>query len=189
MKITTNLLTIAATLLVSVLFVAEAGAQTKEVVVQTQSAPVQTSASIANNERPSAQMGIQQVQSLELSALRDRVTASLATVTGTLETTTLVDLDELVHKGVVHFTASANASGPVTEQHLLNVTVRYDARPIGGILTVKSDLVPVFSGIGTACRPTVSNQFSEAVDNLDDDTIADAIRHLTAQVQKQFATK
>lgn len=188
MKITTNLLTIAAAMLVSLLFVAEAGAQTN-VPVQTQSAPVQTTAAIANNERPTAQMGIQQVQSLELSALRDRVTASLAAVTANIETTTLVDIEELVRKGTVHFTTPANAAGPVTEQHLLNVTVRYDARPIGGILTVKSDLVPVFSGIGTACRPTVSNQFSEAVDNLDDDTIADAIRHLTAQVQKQYAAR
>lgn len=166
-----------------------ATAQSTVGTVQTQSFPVASGSVAANTVKPNADMGIQQVQSLELSALRDRVTAGLTQATATLETSKLVDIYELAHNGTVHFITSANTTGPVTEQHLLNVVVRYDARPVGGILTVRSDLVPLFSGIGTSCRPTVSNQFSEAVDNLDDAVIADAIRHLTDQVQKQYASK
>lgn len=156
---------------------------------QTQNSPVCAAVQMANSDKPASGMPLTQVQALERKAMHDRITAGLSKATAKIETRKLVDLDQLIHDKTVRFVTDANSDGPATERHVLNVSVRYDVRPVGGILTVRTDLVPVFSGIGTACRPSVTNQFSEAVDYLDDETIADAVSHLTDQLQKEYAIK
>jgi hypothetical protein len=189
MKISKNIRTAALAIMTIVMTAAIADAQRVNIPTQTQSTPVQTAQTFSANARPGAELGVQQVQTIELAAMKDRVIANIATATASINSASTLSVEDLVQKGTLRVTADAGSTGPVTEQHLLNVTVHYDARPVGGILTIRADLVPAFSGIGCACRPTVSKVFSQAVDNLDDETIAATIKLLTAQVGQQYAAR
>src|ERR1041385_7591999 len=51
-----------------------------------------------------------------------------------------------------HTAVSSLASHTITEQHIMQVKVGYEPRPIGGILTVRVELVPVFAGIRSEDR-------------------------------------
>ncbi len=73
------------------------------------------------------------------------------------------------------------------EQHSVTVHVTYDARPVGGILNIRVELVPVFGGIGSAVRPTISREFAQAVENFDDDFISDTIMKLTNDLAAELA--
>lgn len=160
------------------------------VTPQTQCANIATEHAIGVTNNPNTPMGVQQVQTIQTDAMRDRIAASIATATTNIVAGSSIDYAELAEKHVVRFTAAAGGESlPVIEQHLLNVVVKYDARPIGGILTVRVELVPAFGGIGTACRPIVSKQFSRAVDNLDDEAIASTIKELTTSLGQQYASK
>ncbi len=75
------------------------------------------------------------------------------------------------------------------EQQSVNVHVTYDARPVGGILNIRVELVPVFGGIGAAVRPTISREFAQAVDDFDDDFISSTITKLTDELATQLAVK
>ena len=48
--------------------------------------------------------------------------------------------------------------------------------------------MPVFGGIGSAVRPTVSREFAQAVENFDDDFISDTILKLTNDLAAELAT-
>jgi hypothetical protein len=75
------------------------------------------------------------------------------------------------------------------EQQSVDVHVTYDARPVGGILNIRVELVPVFGGIGAAVRPTISQEFAQAVDDFDDDFIGDTITKLTDELATQIAAR
>lgn len=86
-------------------------------------------------------------------------------------------------------TATLGPQANPMDQQSVNVHVTYDARPVGGILNIRVELVPVFGGIGSAVRPTISREFAQAVDNFDDDFIGDTITKLTNEISTQLGAK
>jgi hypothetical protein len=96
---------------------------------------------------------------------------------------------ELLKTGnVLELTTTMGGVHSALEQHSVNVHVTYDARPVGGILNIRVELVPVFGGIGSAVRPTISRQFAEAVEYFDDDFIAQTILKLTNDLASELAS-
>jgi hypothetical protein len=95
---------------------------------------------------------------------------------------------ELLRAGsVLELSTTMGGVHSALEQHSINVHVTYDARPVGGILNVRVELVPVFGGIGSAVRPTISREFAEAVENFDDDYISETIMKLTNDLAAELA--
>jgi hypothetical protein len=74
------------------------------------------------------------------------------------------------------------------DKESINVHVAYNARPVGGILNIRVELVPVFGGIGSAVRPTISRDFAQAVDDFDDDFITQTILKLTVDLSSELGT-
>jgi cytochrome bd-type quinol oxidase subunit 1 len=95
---------------------------------------------------------------------------------------------ELLRSGsVLELSTTMGGVHSALEQHSITVHVTYDARPVGGILNIRVDLVPVFGGIGSAVRPTISKEFAEAVENFDDDFISQTIMKLTNDLATELA--
>ena len=90
---------------------------------------------------------------------------------------------------VMNLNAKVGSDLGITEQHSVNVHISYDARPVGGILSIKVELVPIFGGIGSAVRPTASREFAQAVDNFDDDFISQTITSMTNELAAEYAAK
>src|SRR5665213_2754797 len=105
----------------------------------------------------------------ELPALAEKMVAEQGT--GATE--------ELRSKHVLDLTMNAGSGSNALQERSISVHVTYDARPVGGILNIRVELVPVFGGIGSAVRPAVSRQFAQAVDDFDDDFIGQTIVKLT----------
>jgi hypothetical protein len=97
--------------------------------------------------------------------------------------------EELRSKHVLNMGMNAGSGSNALQQRSINVHVTYDARPVGGILNIRVELVPVFGGIGSAVRPTVSREFAQAVDDFDDDFIAQTIVKLTDELATEYAAK
>ncbi len=68
----------------------------------------------------------------------------------------------------------------------VKVSVNYEARPIGGILSVTVDLVPLFSGVGVANRPLASKSITQAVDEVTPKSITLIVAALSADLQKDL---
>jgi hypothetical protein len=96
---------------------------------------------------------------------------------------------ELLRSGsVLELATTMGGIHSAMEQHSINVHVTYDARPVGGILNIRVELVPVFGGIGSAVRPTISREFAQAVENFDDDFISETIMKLTNDLATELAS-
>ncbi len=90
---------------------------------------------------------------------------------------------ELLRTGqALDLMATVGTEHSAMEQQSVNIRVTYDARPVGGILNIRVELVPVFGGIGSAVRPSIIRQFAQAVDNFDDDFIGQTITTLTGEL-------
>lgn len=75
----------------------------------------------------------------------------------------------------------------IVEDHSIRITVRYEPRPIGGIVTVTADLIPAFSGIGVQSRPIDSKSTAAAVDALNPDEIDAISKELVADLSRGYA--
>jgi hypothetical protein len=47
------------------------------------------------------------------------------------------------------------------------INILFDPQPIGGILSIRADLIPLYSGIGIGNRPIATESFASAVETLD----------------------
>jgi hypothetical protein len=142
-----------------------------------------------NDAMPNA-MSFQKVVSLSRASAREALATSLPQVASQLVTDHANGSTELLRTWqVLDMTATVNADHGVTEQHSVNVHVSYDARPVGGILSIRVELVPIFGGIGAAVRPTATREFAQAVDDFDDDFIGQTITKLTNELAAEFAAK
>jgi hypothetical protein len=96
-------------------------------------------------------------------------------------------LGTIANGEVVSFCLNLNvADRSVIKEQKLNVVINYDGQAIGGILTVKVDLVPVFSGVGVSNRPLASKTFVAAVDQLENTSINDIVTDLSKQIANDF---
>jgi hypothetical protein len=78
---------------------------------------------------------------------------------------------------------------PMRLRLTVEVLVEYEERPIGGILRITADLLPMFTGIYSSLRPLVSNDYAEAVDYLDVDEIANVVHERIQKLGEQYTLR
>ena len=137
---------------------------------------------------PASTVSVQKVQSAKM-AQNAMIADSMTVAAQKLVTDHSEGSTELLRSGsVLELSTTMGGVHSALEQHSITVHVTYDARPVGGILNIRVDLVPVFGGIGSAVRPTISKQFAEAVENFDDDFISQTIMQLTNALATELAS-
>lgn len=157
-------------------------------------------ATIENSEAPVAaalplnaannSMTSRQVSALERAAERQSIAETISDATSRMLTSHIDGATETLRDGKsLDFSTAVRTTASVIDERSVNVHVTYDARPVGGILNIQVELVPVFAGIGSAVRPTISREFAQAVDDFDDDLISQTITQLTGELAKEYAAK
>jgi hypothetical protein len=73
----------------------------------------------------------------------------------------------------------------VQSTYRVQVVGSFDPRPIGGILTVKTDLLPGFVGIGVATRPIASKSQVESLDDLSTESVQSVLQTLLSQLSEE----
>jgi hypothetical protein len=94
-------------------------------------------------------------------------------------------VQEASRNALKNFAATPKAVS-LLDEHKLNVKVGYDARPVGGILTVRVSISPTFSGIGVSTRPATSRSVSLAVDEFSQTVVDQMVSDLTDEIQAEF---
>jgi hypothetical protein len=184
---------LAATLFAALLFgaVGSVSAQSNQ-APQTQKNAIMTNYAFQASNAKSQVMSFEDLKAITESSIREAVGSQLKTVSAEDVNQRLAGtFDALVSGKTVCFATpvSGLAAHTVTEQHSMNVQVRYEARPIGGILTVRVELVPVFCGIGSASRSIAFREMSQALDNLEEDGVGEVVAELSHQLGNDYASK
>jgi hypothetical protein len=159
---------------------------------QSQQVAIYTSYSLGASNVKSPVMSFDEVKAITQGSVRDIVGQQLGSVTAEAINAKLAGKFQTIASGhEVSFTqlASSGAAHSITEQHTVQVNVKYEARPIGGILTVKVELVPLFNGIGSASRPVALKTISTSVDNLEEDALGMIVSDLMHQLGSEYAAK
>lgn len=81
----------------------------------------------------------------------------------------------------------ASVSNRIIEDHSIRISVKFEPRPIGGILSVTADLIPAFTGVGVPARPLDSRTVTAAVDALIPDEVDVISRELVTDLSKSYA--
>ncbi|MFI5201548.1 MAG: hypothetical protein ACHQNE_04120 [Candidatus Kapaibacterium sp.] len=150
----------------------------------TQASALQTTVENANT------MSFKEVATLARAAERTSIAQSIPTVVKKMVDEQGAGATELLRSGrELDMAVSAGTDLNPLQQRSVNVSVTYDARPVGGILNIRVELVPVFGGIGSAVRPVVSREFAQAVNDFDDDLIGQTIIQLTDELASEYASK
>ena len=163
-------------------------------------AQMRLAAVVENSETPTAaalpantansSLTTQQVAAMERTAERESLAETISSVTSKMLAEHISGATETLRDGQpLDMSAVTRVEGSIVDQRSINVHVTYDARPVGGILNIRVELVPLFAGIGSAVRPTISREFAQAVDDFDDDLISQTITQLSAELAKQYAEK
>ena len=137
-------------------------------------------------------MSFDEVKAITESSIREAVSRQLKTVSAEDVNSRLAGtFDALVSGKTVSFAApmSGVAAHTVTEQRTMNVRIDFEKRPVGGILTVRAELVPNFCGIGAASRCIAYREHSEALDNLEPEHIGAVVADLCAELGNDYASK
>ena len=150
----------------------------------TQASALQTTVENANT------MSFKEVLALSRTAERTSIAQTIPTVIKNMVAEQGPGATELLRSGrELDMAASVGTDLNPLQQRSVNVKVTYDARPVGGILNIRVELVPVFGGIGSAVRPTESREFAQAVNDFDDDLIGQTIIQLTDELAAEYAAK
>jgi hypothetical protein len=80
----------------------------------------------------------------------------------------------------------SSINNSIAQSTTVKVKVNYEARPIGGILSVTVDLVPLFSGVGVANYPLASKSMVLAVDEVTPISITLIVAALSTDLQKEL---
>jgi len=171
-----------------IMFATAANAQMKATadLAKTES----TQGALQATDQTANAMSFQKVVSLSRAAERETIANTLPTLTADLVAQHVSGATELLRSGqVLDISASTGTDQNAMQQRSINVHVSYDARPVGGILSVRVELVPVFGGIGSAVRPMISREFAQAVNDFDDDFIGQTISQLSAELSAEYAAK
>jgi hypothetical protein len=149
---------------------------------------------------PNAPQGLALATELDSRAVNaglvDAGSAKRATIGSTSITTelpkavdqalTLISIEKLM-EGESKATVVVGGAASLLDEQAVNVKVNYEARPVGGILTVRASMTPSFRGVGVSTRPSISRSVAMAVDELDEAQVKDLIRSLTAEINSEFA--
>ena len=159
---------------------------------QSQQADVTTTYDFRASNVATPPMSFEEVKSITQSSIRESVGSQLNGITPNDVTVKLAGSTEKLLQGeTVAISTNLISVGAhsLTQQHIFQARVNYERRPIGGILTIKVALVPLFSGIGSASRPIALKTVSTAVENLDETTLATIISDLSHQLGSEYAAK
>lgn len=159
---------------------------------QALSQPEQTALAARVASAKTTSMSFDRVRSITQGALREAISTQLGSISAEDMAKKLSGSYEALRAGstvAFHTAVTSLASHTITEQHVMQVKVAYEPRPIGGILTVRVELVPVFAGIGSASRPIAVREISQAVDNFDEDALGDIVADLSHQIGHDYAVK
>ena len=80
----------------------------------------------------------------------------------------------------------AGLSQHLLEEHAVRIYMQYDPRPIGGILTVRADLVPAFAGIGESARPIKTETVTQAVENMTEEQVEGIAQSLIGMLGEEY---
>jgi hypothetical protein len=137
-----------------------------------------------------AMMQAPEVSTESKSTEKESVVNSLQEVASKLVADHAPGSTEYLRTGrAMDLTATVSTGQNAMDQQSVNVHVTYDARPVCGIMNIRVELVPVFGGIGSAVRPTISREFAQAIDNFDDDFIGQTITKLTSELAADMVSK
>ncbi|GEM_PF-6155417 len=75
----------------------------------------------------------------------------------------------------------------ILEEHAIHVFVKYEPQPIGGILTVRADLIPAYQGIGSSTRALASKEITQAVEDLTSEQIEEISKMLVTQLGEDYS--
>ncbi len=159
---------------------------------QSQQADVPTSYEFQASNVTTPPMSFEEVRSITQSSIRGAIGEQLGGITSNEVATKLIGSTEKLLRGqTVCISANLIAAGvhSLTQEHILQARVNFERRPIGGILSIKVALVPLFSGVGSASRPIAAKSVTSAVENLDEQTLASIISELSHQLGSEFAAK
>jgi hypothetical protein len=98
----------------------------------------------------------------------------------------LLSIEKLM-QGEAKATVVVGGSVSLLDEQAISVKVNFEARPVGGILTVRASMSPSFRGVGVSTRPEISRSVAMAVDELNEAQIKDIVRELTAEINGEFA--
>jgi hypothetical protein len=90
-------------------------------------------------------------------------------------------------KGETKATVVVGGSTSILDEQGINVKVNYEARPVGGILTVRVSMAPTFRGVGVSTRPVITRSVAMAVDELDEAMVQDMVRNLSSEINAEYA--
>ncbi len=184
--------TIAALLTIAAFALCTSPSQAQQASAQSQQAAIPTSYVYRVSDEKTPVMSFAEVKSITENSVRQAVSNQLMAIsTQDVNSRLAGTFDDMVKGHTVGFSSpvSGLAARSINEQYSMNVSVHYEARPIGGILTIKVELVPVFTGIGSASRPVAYREMSQAIDNLEEDALGDVVSDLTHQLGADYAAK
>jgi hypothetical protein len=98
----------------------------------------------------------------------------------------ILSLDKLT-SGESKATVVIGGSNSLLNEQSVTVKVNYEARPVGGILTVRASMTPTFRGVGVSTRPEISRSVAMAVDEYDAELVRELARDLTSELNEVFA--
>jgi hypothetical protein len=136
-----------------------------------------TQSSAAKSVRENAVDPVLHVQVAQLANALEQALSKLS-----FETLTATD-----SRSEVKASVRTDAATSIIDDHNVNVKVGFEARPIGGILTVQVSLTPSFRGIGVSTRPVVSRSVAQAVDAMDETVVRQMVADLTKEIYDEFA--
>ena len=97
-----------------------------------------------------------------------------------------ISIEKLMN-GESKATVVVGGSSSLLDEHSISVKVNFEARPVGGILTVRASMAPTFRGVGVSTRPEISRSIAMAVDEVNEAQIRELVRELTAEIKGEFA--
>jgi len=89
----------------------------------------------------------------------------------------------------IAFTIGDESPRPMRLRFTVRTKMEYEMRPVGGILRIETDLLPMFAGILTSNRPIARHEFSQAVDYIEPDELTDFVYDHIQKLGEEYAQK
>ncbi|MFI5201182.1 MAG: hypothetical protein ACHQNE_02195 [Candidatus Kapaibacterium sp.] len=154
--------------------------------------PIQTSLVFHASNSIAPLLSFEEVQAITESSIRDAIADGLECITREEVNNKLTgQFEDLAEGRPIKFASrlSNRSAHSITELYAVNAVLQYERRPLGGILTVKVELVPAFCGLGSAIRPIATRETAEAFENLEPDDLGKIVSELSHQLGIDYAAK
>jgi hypothetical protein len=89
----------------------------------------------------------------------------------------------------IALTTGEESGRPMRLRLTVQVLIEYEVRPIGGIVRIASDLVPMFTGICAASRPIASSDFAGAVDYIEIDELTSMVHDRIQKLGEEYVVR